>query len=357
MPVFTPNMSVSPREELALAIVEGEGAVKNLIAEQIMPSFPLTRKTAHLPKLTLAGSQGMRMIADKKFLRAPGTRYERMVATISDATIFTNLRGCEIVIPNETEMEWAGYMDLVSFFMSRFGTEYSGLTKEFLVAQTVFDPSNTFAGVAINASVAYTAGAAKIEGALGMDPIGDIIAATRYGKSIGEAYDTVAMSGPQWERVRTCYNVLKFVKGMFAGITEVTQDNFLGALRPFGIQKVLVGDTYYNNAADGQTPSLLQLWSNTYIAVLRAGNASVPSEDNAVGVPTLSGLGVNAYWTGFAPGGVPKVDGDLTMSGGNYVETYPSKEINSMVVRVGMSSNPFIGNNRCLTLIATGYVA
>jgi len=356
MPVFTPTSGTGPRQELALAIVEGEGAVENLIGDKIMPDFPIDKRTAHLPKLTLANTQGMRMIADNKFLRAPGTKYERMVASVSDATMSTNVRGAEIVVPNEVSMEWAEYLDLLAFFSARFGQEISGLTKEYLIAQTVFNVSNTFAGVATNAAVAYTAANRDIQGALGMNPIQDIIARVRYLKSIGEAPDFVAMSGPVWERVRTCQNTLAFVRGIFVGISEVNQTNFLGALAEYGIKDLLIGDSYYNNAADGATPSLVQLWSNTYIAVGRKGKAGVGSEKDGVSVPTLGGFGVNAFWTGFKVGGVPSVEtGALSFAGGNYVETYPQMEINSMVVRVGMSSLPFVGNNRCLALIATNY--
>ncbi len=355
MPVFTPTVATGPREELSLAIVEGEGAINNLIGEKIMPSFPITKRTAHLPKLTLAASQGMRMIADNKFLRAPGTKYERMVASVSDATIGTNLRGAEIVIPNETSMEWAEYLDLVAFFSARFGQEYSGLTKEYLVAASIFNVANTFAGAATNSTVAYTVANRDISGALGMNPIQDIIARIRYLKSIGEAPDFVAMSGPVWERVRTAANTLAFVRGIFVGIAEVNATNFTNVLAEYGIKDIFIGDAYYNNAADGATPSLLQLWSNDYIAVGRRGMARVASGEAGVGVPTLAGIGVNAFWTGFKPGGDASVDGSLNMAGGNYVETYPDMTINSLVVRVGMSALPFIANNRCLSLLATQY--
>jgi hypothetical protein len=356
MPVFTPTVGTGPREELALAIVEGEGAVKNLIGDKIMPAFPITKRTAHLPKLTIANTQGMRMIADQKFLRAPGTKYERFVASVNDATINTDLRGAEIVIPNEVEMEWDEYLDLVAFFTARFGQEISGFTKEFLVTAAVFNVANTFSGAATNATNAYTVANRDIAGALGMNPIQDIIARIRYLKSIGEAPDFVAMSGPVWERVRTAANTLAFVRGIFVGIAEVNSTNFTNVLAEYGIKDIFIGDAYYNNAADGATPSLVQLWSNTYVAIGRRGMASVPSGSEGVGVPTLAGFGVSAFWTGFKPGGrVTTDEGSLSMAGGSYVETYPQLDINSLVVRVGMSAKPFVANNRCLDLLATNY--
>lgn len=356
MPVFTPLVGTGPREELALAIVEGEGMIENRIGNIIMPDFALTRRTAHLPKLTLADTQGLRMITDDKFLRAPGTKYERMVARVTDAVIGTDLRGQEIVVPNEVTAEWAEYWDIIGFFSSRFGTEVSGLTKEFFVAAAVFNVANTFRGSAINSSVAYTAANRDLAGATGMNPVQDIIAAVRYLRSTGENPDFVAMSGPVWERVSTCQNTLQFLRGSLGPIMEVTKANFSQCLMAYGIKDVLVGDAYYNSASDAQAPSLVQLWSNAFIAVGRRGMAKVDSDEQSVAVPTLGGFGVNAFWTGFAPGGARDMsEGAMQMEGGSYVETYPDLTINSMVARVGMSAKPFIGNNRCLVLIATTY--
>lgn len=356
MPVFTPTIATGPRAELALAIVEGEGMIENRIGNIIMPDFPITQRTAHLPKLTLADTQGLRMIADDKFLRAPGTKYERLVAKVSDAVITTDLRGQEIVVPNEVSAEWAEYWDIVGFFAGRFGTEVSGLTKEFFIAAAVMNPANTFRASAIASSQAYTAANAAVLGAAGMNPIQDIIGGVRYLRSTGEQPDFVAMSGPVWERVSTCQNTLQFVRGTLGPIMEVTKDNFILALRAYGIKDLLIGDCYYNNAADTAAPSLVQLWANTYIAIGRRGLARVESENNNVSVPTLGGFGVNAFWTGFKPGGAQDLsEGAEDYAGGSYVETYPDMPVNSMVVRVGMSAKPFIGNNRCLVLIATTY--
>lgn len=358
MPVFTPTVGTGPRQELSLAIVEGEGAVRNLIGDKIMPLFPINKRTAHLPKLTLQDTLGMRMISDTKFLRAPGTKYERMIAKVSDATIGTDLRGAEIIVPNETSMEWAEYLDLLAYFSAKFGNEISGLTKEFFIASAVMNVSNTYRGSAMNSSVAYTAANRDIQGALGMNPVQDIIAAARYIKGTGESPDFVAMSGPVWERVSTAQNTLQFVKGYFNGITEVNLDNFTKALKlACGIEEVLIGDSYYNSASDGVTPSLVQLWNNNYMAVGRRGMSSYkPEDEEGVGVPTLAGIGVNAYWEGFAPGGKPSIEtGSLEMYSGNYVETYPSMDINSMIIRVGMSAKPFFANIKCLVLIATQY--
>ncbi len=355
--ILTPTVGTGPREELALAIVEGEGAISNLIGDKLMPDFPLTRKTAHLPKLTLQGVEAMRSISDQKFLRAPGTRYERIMATVNDFTFSTDLRGQEIIVPAETAKEWDGLFDLVAFFSNQFGTQISGLTKELQKASILFNPAYTFRGTAISPIAAYTAANRDLAfpGA-GMNPIQDIIGAVRYLLGIGERPDTVWMSGQVWDRVRTCQAVLQFIKGLYGPITEVNETNFTAALAlQCGVKEVLIGDCYVNVAASQQLPSLTPIWSTAYIGVGRKGMSNVASETDGVSVPTISGLGVTPFWTGFEQGGKTAVDGPLYMEGGNYVETYPSLEINSLVVRVGMSSNPTVTNNRAFVLIATNF--
>ena len=357
MPVFTPTVATGPREELAQAIVEGEGAVSNLIGDKLMPDLPLTKRTAHLPKITLQGVEAMRTLTDQKFLRAPGTRYERITAQVNDFTFSTNLIGNEIVIPNETKMEWDEYLDLVAFFSAQFGTQISGLTKELLRANILFNPAYTYRGTAMTPVAAYTAANRDLAfpGA-GMNPIQDIIAAARYIKGLGEIADCAWMSGQVWERVRTCQATLQFIKGIYGPMAEVNEGNFTAALAAqCGVKELLIGDCYINIAASNQVPSLTPIWSTAYIGVGRKGMSKVASEKEGVSVPTISGLGVTPFWTGFENGGKPVVEGPLYMEGGNYVETYPSLEINSLVVRVGMSSNPTVTNNRAFVLIATSF--
>lgn len=359
MPVFDTSTTI-PRQELALAIVEGEGAIGGLIGEKILPSFPLNRRTAHLIKLGLADTQGLRHIADAKYVRAPGTKFERIVAKIGDSTFTVTLRGVEIVIPNEVQLDFDGYADLESFYAARFGREVSGLTKEYLIAAQVFSTGNF--GSATNSATAYT-----LANLATITPIADIIAATRRLKAKGEPPPYVAaMSGPVFERLRQSTDIRNFLVGTLRGTTEVTKGALEAALKEFGIQEILVGDAYYNSAADQATVSLSQIWSNTYIFVGRPGMAKGVGTDGetsgendvaeGVGVPQVGGVGVDAFWESYSRGGMPTTEGDVEeFEGGNYVESYYSREIDSTVVRVKMSNQPSILNARAGDLIATQY--
>lgn len=352
MPVFVPA-AARVREELAVAIVEGEGAVKGLIGKKILPDFPITRRTAHLIKATLADTLGLRILTDK-YVRAPGTKFERAVAKFGDDTLTVTLRGLEIVVPNETEMDYAGYLDVESFFASRFG-QTSALTQENLIAAAIFSTTNF--GSATNSTVAYTAANLAT-----ISFISDIIASIRRVRAKGEQPNTVVMSGPVYERIRQAATVQGYVAGTLRPGMEADLNTILMALREYGIEQVLVGNGYYNTAADGATPSLSQIWSNTYIWVGSAGvafGAGSKGDEvglSGVGVPTLQGVGANIYWEGYTPGGKISMDQDqISFAGGNYVESYPDLSIDSMIVRVKVSAQPYIGNSRAGDLIATQY--
>lgn len=344
-----------------MAIVEGEGQIQGLIGNRILPDFPINRRTAHLIKATLQDTQAMRIIAANKYVRAPGTKFERMVAKFGDDTFTLTLRGVEIVVPNEVNLDYADYLDVEAFFAQRFGRETSGLTKEYLIANAIFSTTNF--GSATNSLVAYTSSnatyAAFVAGT-GMNFVGDMIASTRRLKAKGEAPPYVAvMSGVVFERLRVAYTTLAYVNGQLAAGQQATQSMVQGALKEFGIEEILIGDSYYNTAADGATPVLTPIWSNTYIWVGKRGMSNAGGGDQqgaSLGIPTLGGVGANIYWEGYAPGGVTSADKDTeTFAGGNYVESYPDLSIDAMVLRLKMSCQPYIGNARGGDLIATQY--
>jgi hypothetical protein len=349
MPVFTVT-AARPRQELSLAIVEGEGLVPGLIYDEILPDFPINRRTAHIIKATIQDSLGLRHIGGVKYIHAPGTKFERAVAKFADDTLSVVLRGIEIVVPNETQLDYDEFLDVEAFFASRFGREVSGLTKEYLAQAALFNPT-TF-GAATNSTVAYTsANLATI------DFPNDVILSTRRLKAKGEPPPyTLVLAGPVWERARLSTKTLNFVVGQLGPGAEATLDKITTAFAEFGIESISVGDTYYNSAADGATPILAQIWGNTYIWVGRAGQSITSGDNEGVSVPQLGGAGAMLYWEGFSPGGVPSTDKDSQeFEGGNYVESYPDLTIDSMVLRLKMSSYPYIGNARAGDLINPQY--
>jgi hypothetical protein len=358
----TSNLGALPRQELALAVVEGEGSVTGNIGSDLLGDLPISYRNAHMIKATLGASLGLRQISAQKYVRTMGTKYERAAATLSDVTLTVTPRGIEIAVPKEMQLDYRNIFDVLGFFSGRFGMEIGALTKELLIANALIGSSSTFIrGSALAAGVAYTAANRDTSGTGGMNPIQDIIASQRYLKSVGERPDTVAMSGQVWERVRTCQNTLQFVRGTFGPILDVTPDLFSKALAEYGITKLRVGDNYYNSSADGVEPTALTaIWTNTYMLVCKAGNVATSETEGSL-VQSLTGMGATVLWEGFDASGVgtlnkpPTENLDFEGGGGYYVEVYPDFSIKSDVIRLEMTHNPTITNNRCGDLIATSY--
>src|SRR6185437_7564788 len=154
MPAYSTN-SALPVEQLALAVVEGEGQVAELIGEKILGPLPITWRNAALVKATLADSLGLRQISADKYLHAPGAVFSRLTATLSSTTLTVTPRGVELQVPNEVALDYRTRFDVLAFYSARFGKEISGLTKEVLIAAQVFSTNNF--GSATNSVVAYTA--------------------------------------------------------------------------------------------------------------------------------------------------------------------------------------------------------
>lgn len=355
MPAYS-DSSTLPREELALAVVEGENSIDSLIGSRVMDDLPLTWRNAHMVKVLLADSLALRSIDANKYIHAPGTKFERLTAKFSDISVTVTPRGVELVIPWEMMLDYQKRIDVLSFFASKFGKEISGFTKEVLTAGVLFNTANSGpSGAATNSTVAYTAALNST-----CSYIGDSIAATRRLKALGEAppYKQV-IAGPVYERVRQSATVQAYVRGSLVGTTDVTLSAITAALKEFGIDEVIVADSYQNTGADGDV-SLVQIWSNSYFATFKKGTVGGASKTGGVGTPTIGGIGAMAYWEGYDNLGAPSdgmPDGETTfeMVGGNYVETYPERSIKSEVMRINMSYKPYVLNVRALDLVATQY--
>lgn len=353
MPAFA-TASALPRQELALAVVEGENQVPGLIGEKILGPLPLTWKNAHLVKATLADSLGLRDISADKYIHAPGASFSRLTATFGEATLTVTPRGVEIAVPLELMLNYRTRFDVMAFFSNRFGYQISGLTKERLIAAQIFN-SGTFA--ATNSAVAYTAALLSTNSF-----IGDMIAATRRLKAAGEPPPYVAsMTGLVWERVRQAPTVISWATGTLNPGQAATLEQVTASLRQFGIQEILVGDSYYNTAADGAAASLTPTWSTTYIFVGKPGMTGGSADNSGVSVPLLSGVGANVFWEGYDSSGNPTITNvdntafDMAGGRGNYVEQYPEPQTRSEIIRINMSNKPTITNARAGTLITTQF--
>lgn len=347
MPAFS-TASALPNEQLALAVVEGEQSVGEMIGEKVMGPLGINWHNATMVKATLADSLGARQISADKYLHAPGAVFSRLTATLGSTTLTISPRGVELQVPNEMKLDYSNRFDVLAFFASRFGKEISALTKEVLIAAQVMNTqfTSTAAGVAYTAALLST-----------NSYISDTINACRRLKAKGEAPPYVqVMSGKVYERIRQAATVQAYTVGTLKAGQEANKDMILAGVREFGITDLLVGDSYYNGTADqSASPTLTAVWIDTYIFTGKPG-MTASGGGEGVSVPILSGIGANVFWENYSPGGATSVDkNSLTMAGGNYVEVYPDLPTDSEIIRIKMSHKPTVTNTRAGDLIITSY--
>jgi len=330
MPVYT-NSTARPRQELAAVIREGQGINRLNIHSQILPTLPVNKRTVHLVKAKIANTQLARIL-DDFLLTAPGANVERITATLNDDSFSIGIRKREVQIPDEAEMDYADYLSLESLFSQQAG-EAVELTTEYLTALAIMN-ATTF-GAGTNSAVAYTeANIATI------DFVRDVYDAIERGIDKGEIYNTVVISSQVYKRIRRATLVKNFVTGQLGLGFEVNQANLQKCFADVGIEKVLIGGSFYNSAADGATPSMSRIWGNTYVWV---GATSSQASADVDGIASIQGVGVNAYWENYTP------------NDGYGVDTYREEKTESNIVRAKTSKAPYIANANAGTLITTQY--
>ena len=332
MPAYT-NATARPRQELGAVILEGRGANKLNIHSQILPPLAVNKRTVHLVKAKIANAQLSR-IMDDYFITAPGADVERMTMTLNDDSFTISIRKREVQVPDEVEMDYADYLSVESLAAMN-AAESVELTTEYLTAAAIQN-ATTF-GAGTNSIVAYTsANLATI------DFVGDVYAAIERGVDQGEILNTIVLSQQVYNRIRQSTLLKNYVVSQLGRGYEVNTSNLQLAFADAGIEKVLIGRSTYNSAADGATPVMSRVWNNTYVWVGATGNSATGTED---GISTIEGVGVNAFWDSYTP------------QNGYGVDTYREEKTESNIVRAKTSKAPYIANANAGTLITTGYTA
>lgn len=333
MPVYT-NATARPRQELAAIVREGEGLNALNIHKFILPSMPVNKQNVHLVKLKVAQMQLARIL-DDYLLTAPGANVERMTATVSDDSFSVLIRKREIQVPDEAEMSYSDYLSLEGV-MAQQGMEAVELTTEYLTALAINNVTNFGAGTA--ATFDWT-----VANLATMNVVQDVIAATERGFDKAERYNTWILSRQQYNRIRQSTLLKNYVVSQLGKGYEVNQSNLQLAFADFGITKVLIGTSVYNSAADGATPVMSRIWDNTYSWVGNTEDTAVGRDEDMMGISTIRGVGVNAFWDQYTP------------NEGYGVDTYREEKTESNIVRAKTSKAPYIANKNKGTLITTGY--
>lgn len=313
MPVYATTTALR-RDELVPRVVQGANANRQNIWQQVMPPFGVNARTAHYITATIANTQALRILTDR-YLTAPGSEVERMVATFGDASMNVAIRKIELKLPRENQLDFASQFSVEGRFARQLG-QMADLTNEYLVATAIFNTTN-FGAAAAQPTNYITA----------------IITAIQAVAAKGEVADTVIIGATSWATVSQDAETIAFVSGADAPGAQITPTRLATALAEYGITQVLIGNAVYNSAADGVTPILTKIW-DTYIWVGARGQVILDDGDE-----DIAGAGVSAWWE------------DYTPEQGYLVETYPEEKAESIIIRLKTSLTPIVVNTNAGTLI------
>lgn len=262
---------------------------------------------------------------------APGSAYPRTSGTITNATFDTQKRGIEVPVPYEVTKDLEDAFDVESVFAERELASSDMLdSHEKRVATAVFNTTNF--GAATNSTVAYTT--ANVANNSFID---DVKASFRRGKQNGVMYNTVVMSGPVWERVSASTPVLNYVRGQDGARASVTPEALANAFRANGVpvERVLVGDSYYNSNTNDGGYTASQIWSNTYVWCGKtAPGGSLEAPRGAIHT---------IYWN------------DTEMGGLLNVTSYEEEDRDQTVIRARHYTDEHVADDAAGDLIATQY--
>ena len=125
--------------------------------------------------------------------------------------------------------------------------------REVRVAGIVHNPDTYAAGRKVT-----LAGTSQFNDYANSDPIGVIKAG--MDATLVMRPNTAIMGRPLWTKLSSHPDIVNAVKGNVTGAGIVTIEQFTELLRGEGINKVLVGDAWYNTARPGQPPVLTRAW-------------------------------------------------------------------------------------------------
>lgn len=315
------NAVAAPREELNDYVKESVTIPSMFIAQDILPERPLQLPTGHYPKITVAKGDLMRAAT---LTRAPGAGFNRWQAAIEDGSLSLLQYPEELQIPDEQQMLYEDYFDLEATFSIEAAERIARL-REILVAGQIFNTAN-FAATA--AGVAYTTANAATSSF-----IADVLAAILRVKAKGQLANTIVMSDVVYNRIRTATLVQAFIAGANQPGAIVSPNTIQRAFAEVGITKVLIGSSYVNQSAPGQSDVINGIWGNTYVWV---GAVSA-------GELRAGGVGRTFFWA---------KEGPLYS-----ISTYRDETKKSNIVRAMGTMQAAITNARAGTLITTGWTA
>lgn len=316
--VYT-NATAVPRDELTDVVMEATGRDEMFPGLKLLPEMPVGQLTAHVPKIAVASGDLMRA-AQKR--RTPGTNFDRWQSSITDYSLTLVQVGEEIVLPDETTLQYEDYFAIESVYSMEAANRLR-LGLDLDQEGALFD-SAVF--TATNSSVAYTA--ANIAT---IDFVNDVINAVRRIKAAGEKANTIAIPGPVYDRLRQSTILKAWIAGSINPGDSVSPDAITASFKSMGITQTIILDSYVNQSDTGNADVINPVWPNTYVFVGAVQSGALRS----------GGVGRTFFW---------EKEGPLFN-----ITSYRDETRKSNIIRAIRTALPGITNARAGQLITTQY--
>lgn len=315
MPYASDASVYGRREDLAGALYTAKPN-QNYVATQILPPFPVTSREGRLHKVNMR--HAMRL---QKTKRATGSGFVRVSTPLAKDTFACEERGAEEPVDRVNKGLYRGSLDQ---------EEVAAITAHAIVAidhekdvadalfnETTFPASST---TGLTVSNAWSVAASGT-------PISDVAVCkknirTKVGSAKFVLLANINVVEAAWRCAQITARILQSYPGMKGTIEGDPNLDILASI--LGVSKIICPDCMYNSAAEGATPTMAQIWSDTYAFV------AAISDERVLMTPQLGRT--------FYDSNVFERDLEAALGGPVddrfLVEMYPEDKVDSDVVRV-----------------------
>lgn len=278
-----------------------EASRAGFIGHRVFPVMEVAKASGTFGMIPLE-----QLLANRETRRAPGAGYQRQDWKFETGSFVCEEHGAEEAVDDREASIYRDYFDAELIAAAR-ARDVVLRNAERRIAAAVFN-TTTFTGASLTTAVSTPW--STIASAT---PVSDVEAAARKVWDLTGLWpNAVIMNKHVFRNARRCAQIVDMAK--YNGIVDVRPSQITPQVLAtvFDVDFVLVGDSAYNAAAQGQAASLGKIWSDSYVSVARICTSLDMREP---------GLGRTFYFAGDGA----DVDGRL--------ESYRDETVRSEVIR------------------------
>ena len=237
---------------------------QGFIALRVLPVFEAAKASGNFGKIPLE-----QLLQNRDVERAPGTGYARGKFTFQPDTYATVDRGAEEPVDdNEAEL-YRDYFDAEQMAANR-ARDAVLLAQEKRAATLLFN-ATTWTGSSLTTAITN-----EWDDYDNATPIADVEAACRkVWTGSGLWPNALILNRLVFRNLRLCAEIIDRITSMGAGSPAKPSDITAQMLAQcFDLEEVVIAGGSKNSAAEGQTASVAQIWSNEYAMVARVARTN-----------------------------------------------------------------------------------